>query len=238
MDLHSGMFGGAVANPITALAQLLATLHDKKGRVAIEGFYDKVKPLEDWEREAWRKLPLDGDKEILRRDRLAGSIWRERLQHARATVGAPDGGDQRHRRRLSGAGHEDGDREPRDGEAHLPARAEPGWRRRSSSWRRSICGNICPPGVTLEITDGHSGPWYLTDPHSGVGQAAQRALRDAFDGKEPALDSRRRQHSDHVAIPHHPRRGNACSSDWRWPIAGRIRLTRTSRWRISTPGFA
>jgi acetylornithine deacetylase/succinyl-diaminopimelate desuccinylase-like protein len=44
-----------------------------------------------------------------------------------------------------------------------------------------------PAGVTMEITDGHSGPWYLTDPHSGVGQAAQRALRDAFDGKEPAL---------------------------------------------------
>ena len=65
MDLHSGVFGGAVANPITALARLLATLHDKNGRIAIEGFYDDVKPLEDWEREAWRKLPIDGDKEIL-----------------------------------------------------------------------------------------------------------------------------------------------------------------------------
>src|SRR6266571_7970635 len=64
MDLHSGVFGGAVANPITALAQLLATLHDREGRVAIAGFYDRVKPLENWEREAWRKLPLDGDKLI------------------------------------------------------------------------------------------------------------------------------------------------------------------------------
>src|SRR5207237_622103 len=65
MDLHSGVFGGAVANPITALAQLLATLHDREGRVAIAGFYDRVKPLEDWERDAWRKLPVDGDKLIL-----------------------------------------------------------------------------------------------------------------------------------------------------------------------------
>src|SRR5438876_7269187 len=65
MDLHSGVFGGAVANPITALAQLLATLHDREGRVAIAGFYDRVKPLENWEREAWRKLPIDGDKLIL-----------------------------------------------------------------------------------------------------------------------------------------------------------------------------
>src|ERR1700686_5871107 len=65
MDLHSGVFGGAVANPITALVRLLATLHDDKGHVAIEGFYDKAKPLEDWERKAWRGLPLDGDKAIL-----------------------------------------------------------------------------------------------------------------------------------------------------------------------------
>src|SRR5438045_4554923 len=52
MDLHSGVLGGAVMNPITALAQLLATLHDREGRVAIAGFYDRVRPLENWEREA------------------------------------------------------------------------------------------------------------------------------------------------------------------------------------------
>ena len=37
-----------------------------------------------------------------------------------------------------------------------------------------------PKGVAMEITDGHSGPWYLTDPHSQLGEAAQRALRKAF----------------------------------------------------------
>src|SRR5204863_3470271 len=52
MDLHSGIFGGAVANPITALSQLLATFHDREGRVAIAGFYDRVKSIENWEREA------------------------------------------------------------------------------------------------------------------------------------------------------------------------------------------
>src|SRR5436190_22135756 len=65
MDLHSGVFGGSVANPITALARLLATLHDDKGHVAVEGFYDNVKPLEDWERKAWRELPIDGDTSII-----------------------------------------------------------------------------------------------------------------------------------------------------------------------------
>ncbi len=43
-----------------------------------------------------------------------------------------------------------------------------------------------PPGVTLEMTSGHSGPWYLTDPHSKFGQAAQRALKKAFN-KDTAL---------------------------------------------------
>jgi acetylornithine deacetylase/succinyl-diaminopimelate desuccinylase-like protein len=37
-----------------------------------------------------------------------------------------------------------------------------------------------PKGVTMEVTMGHSGPWYLTDPHSAMGEAAQRALRKAF----------------------------------------------------------
>jgi len=43
-----------------------------------------------------------------------------------------------------------------------------------------------PKGVTMEIADGHSGPWYLTDPHSAIGEAAQRALREAFN-RDPAL---------------------------------------------------
>src|SRR5258707_11691391 len=54
MDLHSGIFGGAVANPAAALAQLLATLHDREGHITIEGFYDDVAPLQDWERDAWK----------------------------------------------------------------------------------------------------------------------------------------------------------------------------------------
>ena len=64
-DLHSGIYGGAVMNPLTALARLLATLHDAEGRVAVPGFYDGIPPLEKWEREAWAKLPY-GDREILK----------------------------------------------------------------------------------------------------------------------------------------------------------------------------
>ncbi len=58
-DLHSGLFGGAVPNAANVLCDLLATLHDKDGRVNIPGFYDKVIPLSTEERMMWAKLPMD-----------------------------------------------------------------------------------------------------------------------------------------------------------------------------------
>ena len=59
VDLHSGVFGGAVPNPLHALATLLASLHDGDGRVTLPGFYDKVRPLGGRERELMTRLPFD-----------------------------------------------------------------------------------------------------------------------------------------------------------------------------------
>ena len=56
-DLHSGSFGGAIHNPIQALTEMIAQLHDQKGRVAIPGFYKNVRPLTAKERRAFKKLP-------------------------------------------------------------------------------------------------------------------------------------------------------------------------------------
>src|SRR6186997_1496392 len=61
-DLHSGLFGGAVANPAMVLAQILAQMKDRGGRIKIPGFYDDVRPLADEEREAWKKLPFNERK--------------------------------------------------------------------------------------------------------------------------------------------------------------------------------
>jgi len=59
VDLHSGSFGGAVPNPLAVLADLLAALHDDDGRVTLAGFYDRVVPLSDRERELFARLPFD-----------------------------------------------------------------------------------------------------------------------------------------------------------------------------------
>lgn len=185
MDLHSGVFGGAVANPITALARLLATLHDDNGHVAIEGFYDKVKPLEDWERKAWRELPVDGDKAILEETGSPDLFGEEGYSTLERIWGRPTaeingigGGYQGMGTKTVIASHvmakltfrmvpnQEGDEILGLAERHLKKHL--------------------PAGVTMEITRGHSGPWYLTDPHSQFGEAAQRALREAF-GKEPAV---------------------------------------------------
>ena len=61
-DLHSGLHGGVLRNPIQAVTELCASLHTPDGRVAIAGFYDDVMPVEEWEREQIRKLGADPEK--------------------------------------------------------------------------------------------------------------------------------------------------------------------------------
>lgn len=58
-DLHSGSFGGALANPAFVLAQILAQMKDRSGRVRIPGFYDAVVDLTEDERKAWAGLPFN-----------------------------------------------------------------------------------------------------------------------------------------------------------------------------------
>ena len=179
MDLHSGVFGGAVANPITALAQLLATLHDREGRVAIAGFYDRVKPLENWEREAWRKLPVDGDKLVLKETGVpelfgeAGYNSLERIwARPTAEINGIGGGYQGKGTKTVIASH---------AIAKLTFRLVPEQEGNEIlKLAKTHLRKNLPKGVTLEMTNGHSGPWYLTDPHSAIGEAAQRALRKAF----------------------------------------------------------
>jgi len=61
-DLHSGMYGGTVANPINVLCEMIASLKDEKGHITIPGFYDKVAELSREERDELAKVPHDDEK--------------------------------------------------------------------------------------------------------------------------------------------------------------------------------
>lgn len=74
-DLHSGMFGGAIPNPATALARVLAGLHDDEHRVRLAGFYDRVVELSERERALVASLPFDE------------ASWLAEVAHARGVAG-------------------------------------------------------------------------------------------------------------------------------------------------------
>jgi acetylornithine deacetylase/succinyl-diaminopimelate desuccinylase-like protein len=83
-DLHSGLYGGAVLNPINALTEILAQLHGPNGRVQIPGFYDDVGEVAGDERQAWAALPFDepaflGEIGLTRSPGEAGYTLLERL---------------------------------------------------------------------------------------------------------------------------------------------------------------
>ncbi len=58
-DLHSGVYGGVAPNPMMAVAEILTALKDREGHIKIPGFYDRVVPPSEKEREAWARLPFD-----------------------------------------------------------------------------------------------------------------------------------------------------------------------------------
>jgi acetylornithine deacetylase/succinyl-diaminopimelate desuccinylase-like protein len=185
IDLHSGIFGGAVANPATALAKLLASLHDANGHIAVPGFYDDVVPLEDWEREAWKKLPVDPDAEMLKETgapSLFGEAGFSTLERIWARPTAEVNG--------VGSGYQGPGTKtvlPSHAMAKLTFRLVPNQKADVivDLVKKHLEKNL-PPGLTLEMTSGHHGPWYLTDPHGKFGKAAQRALKKAFN-KDAAL---------------------------------------------------
>jgi len=184
-DLHSGIYGGAVANPAAAIARIVASLHDDEGRVAVPGFYADVAPLAAWEREAWARLPFD-DVEILRvtgAPALFGEAGYTSLERTWARPTAEVNG-------IGGGFQGVGTKTvlPSEAFAKLTFRLVPN--QRPDDIMSKVEAHLhahTPPGVKLEITGGHAGEPYVTDPQSADGLAARRALATAFPGKEVAL---------------------------------------------------
>lgn len=183
-DLHSGIWGGAVANPATAIARIVASFHDEAGRVQVTGFYNTVRPLADWEREAWSKL---GDTEAETKavtgvPELFGEPGFTELERRWARPTAEVNG-------IGGGWQGEGSKTviAREAMAKFSFRLVPDQQPDVvlASVEKHLKAHT-PPGIRLEVKLGHTGMPYLMDPMSPFGRAAQKALEKTFGGS-PAL---------------------------------------------------
>lgn len=184
LDLHSGVYGGAVPNPATIVARLVASLHNEAEAVQIPGFYDDVVDLEPWEREMWASLP-DGDSATLAETGASGLLGEsgytaleQRWGRPTAEVNGIGGGYQGEGSKTVIA---------RESMAKLSFRLVPD--QNPEEILRLAEAHLrenCPESCRIDVELGHHGPAYVMDPHSSYGKAAQRALQSAF-GDEPRL---------------------------------------------------
>lgn len=184
-DLHSGIFGGAIANPATAIARIVASLHDSEGKVAIEGFYDEVRPLEAWEREMWAKVPGLSDQDYLKVTGSPDTFGEPGYSSAERVFARPTAEVNG----IGGGYQGEGSKTviPSEAFVKFSFRLVPDQDPQIILKRlRAHLEKHCPPGVKLVVEDGHDGKPYACDPHSEFGKAAQRALKRTFPG-EPML---------------------------------------------------
>ena len=184
-DLHSGVYGGAVANPATAVARLVASLHDTEGNIAIEGFYDEVRPLEQWERDMWADVPGMTEQDMLAitgSPALFGEPGYSSAERLWARPTAEVNG-------IAGGYQGEGSKTvlPAEAMAKFSFRLVPDQDPKDIMEKvQAHLEKHAPKGVTVEVEVGHDGKPFYADPNSENGKAGQAALRAAF-GKEPVL---------------------------------------------------
>ncbi|HXX66167.1 MAG TPA: dipeptidase [Polyangiaceae bacterium] len=177
-DLHSGSFGGGIANPANVLARMVASLHDDDGRVAVDGFYDAVVPLSPEERAEIAKLPFD------ERDWLAatgapalrgepGYSTLERIW-ARPTIDCCG---------IGGGFQGEGAKTiiPARARAKLGCRLVPD--QEPEDIARKVADHlrrVAPPGVRVRVEYLHGGRPYLAPTDHPVYEVAKRAFSKAF----------------------------------------------------------
>ena len=183
-DLHSGVFGGAVENPAMALANLLAQVRDKNGRIKIPGFYDGIVPLSKFERAQAARYPLKDAqlKKLLGSPRLFGERGFTATEQRSARPTFEING-------LTSGYQGEGSKTivPAWARAKITCRLVPN--QKPAHVRKAVCSylkKICPPTVRMEINSGHGAEAYLVSPTGRQAQAALRSLKKAF-GHEPIL---------------------------------------------------
>jgi acetylornithine deacetylase/succinyl-diaminopimelate desuccinylase-like protein len=178
LDLHSGSFGGGVTNPVNALARMLGTLHDAKGRIAVEGFYDAVRPLTETERREIASLPFD-EKEWLR-STGSPAIWGEEGYTTLERIWARPTLDLCG---ITGGFQGEGAKTiiPARASAKVSCRLVPD--QEPDEIVRKLeahFAKVAPPGVRVRVQNLHGGRPYLAPTDHPVFEVAKRAFSKAF----------------------------------------------------------
>jgi acetylornithine deacetylase/succinyl-diaminopimelate desuccinylase-like protein len=183
-DLHSGVYGGAVINPATALARIISTFHDADGHVAIEGFYDAISPFAPAVIEGMRKLPFSDEtyKAETGAPALGGEKGYTTLERLWTRPTCEING------LLSGYTGEGAKTVlPAKAMAKVSCRLVPDQDPDTiETLMRAHVAKVAPPGVTVTITALHGGRPWRADLGGPIFDAARRSLQAAF-GKEPVI---------------------------------------------------
>jgi acetylornithine deacetylase/succinyl-diaminopimelate desuccinylase-like protein len=181
-DLHSGVYGGAVANPITILAKMIASLHDENNHITIPGFYDDVVESSADERALLAKAPYD--EEEFKKDLGVKALWGEKGYTTNERTGI------RPTLELNGIwGGYIGEGAktvlPSKAYAKISARLVPN--QQSDKITKLLIDHLeksAPPYITLKAELHHGGEPYMTPIDSKAYQAAAKAMKATF-GKDP-----------------------------------------------------
>jgi len=183
-DLHSGMYGGAVVNPAMALAHILATFHDRRGRIAIKGFYDRVRAFPAAVLKGMRRLPFSDAR--FRREvgvkSLGGEAGKTTLEKLWTRPTLEVNG------LLSGYTGEGAKTVlPGVAMAKVSCRLVPDQDPDEvERLLKSHVRKVAPPGVTVTVQALHGGKPWRADLDGKLFDAARRALAAAF-GREPVI---------------------------------------------------
>jgi acetylornithine deacetylase/succinyl-diaminopimelate desuccinylase-like protein len=181
-DLHSGVYGGAVANPATILSKLIASLHDENNHIKIPGFYDDVLPVSEQDREELNKAPFD--EEEYKKDLEVNELWGEKGYTTIERTGIRPTLEVNG---IWGGYIGEGAKTVLPSKAHAKISMRLVPNQSSEKITQLFIAHfekIAPKYVKVKVTPHHGGEPVVTPTDSAAFKAAEKAIEESF-GKKP-----------------------------------------------------